>query len=137
MTRLKRSAFKHIEDELYYYQDTLKEIDRLRNEIMFDKGPTDESGIRGGEISRPTERIATRLLTNKRLRNLEEIAEAIDKVYTELPTTHRNLVQLKYWARPQTLTWDGIAGKLYVTKRQAYRWRDETINSVGEVLGWR
>lgn len=137
--KLKKATFKHIESELYSYHDTLKEINTLRKDIMFTKENNDENtgGGRNNLPSSPTERIATRLATHKKLTRLEEVANAIEKVYTSLPEEHQKLVRLKYWTRPQTLTWDGIANKLHVTSRQAMRWRDEIIYVVAEVLGWR
>lgn len=138
-TKLKKATFSHIESELYSYHDTLREINNLRKDIMFTRENDDEN-IGGGRSSipgRPTERIATRLATHKRLNKLEEIANAIEKVYTGLPEDYQKLVRLKYWTRPQTLTWRGIADKLFVTSRTAQRWRDEIVNTIAEVLGWR
>ncbi|MFE3973173.1 MULTISPECIES: transcriptional regulator [unclassified Peribacillus] len=138
-SKLKKPTFKHIESELYSYHDTLKEIQFLRTNIMFTKENDDENvgGGRSSYISSPTEQICTRLVTHKRLTKLEEIANAIEKVYTGLPEDHRKLIELKFWSKPQIYTWDGIAGKLHVSKRQAMRWRDEIIQITAEVLGWR
>ncbi|WP_028392739.1 hypothetical protein [Bacillus cihuensis] len=138
-TKLKKPTFQHIESEIYSYHDTLKEIQLLRNNIMFTNENDDENtgGGRSSFISDPTGSLGTRLATHKRLTKLEEIATAIEKVYTGLPETHRQLVQLKYWTRPQQLTWEGIAQKLHVSRRQAFYWRDEIINVLAEVLGWR
>ncbi|MGG4267419.1 transcriptional regulator [Peribacillus simplex] len=138
-TKLKKPTFKHIESELYSYRETLREIEFLRNNIMFTKENTDENvgGGRSSFPSSPTEMIGSRLATHKQLIKLEEIANAIEKVYTGLPETHRKLIQLKYWTKPQQLTWEGIAQKLHVSRRQAFNWRDEIINVLGELLGWR
>lgn len=138
-TKLKKATFKHIESELYSYHDTLKEINHLRKDIMFCSENEDENigGGRNNLPSSPTERIATRLASHKRLTQLEEVTNAIYKVFQGLPEDYQKLVRLKYWTRPQTLTWDGIADKLYVNKRTAQRWRDETVLAIGEALGWR
>jgi RinA family phage transcriptional activator len=138
-TKLKKATFKHIESELYGYHDTLREIDNLRKDIMFCNENEDENigGGRNNLPSSPTERIATRLATHKRLTQLEEVTNAIYKVFQGLPEDYQKLVRLKYWTRPQTLTWEGIADKLFITSRQAMRWRDEIVWSIGEVLGWR
>ncbi|MCD7034321.1 transcriptional regulator [Metabacillus sp. GX 13764] len=137
--KVRKATFKHIESELFDYKDTIKEIEFLRQNIMFCKENDDENigGGRSSFISSPTETIATRLTTHKRLTQLEEIAHAIEKVYTGLPETHRQLIQLKYWTKPQLKTWDGIASELHVSRRQAFNWRDEIINLLAEVLGWR
>jgi RinA family phage transcriptional activator len=137
--KLKKATFKHIESELYSYKDTLKEIEFIRNNIMFCKEEIDEN-VGGGRASlpgKPTENIATRLATHRRLTKLEEIANAIEKVYVNLPETHQKLIQLRYWTRPQRYTWEGIAEQLHVNRATAFRWRDQIINSIAEVLGWR
>jgi RinA family phage transcriptional activator len=138
-TKLKKATFKHIESELYSYHDTLREINNLRKDIMFTRENDDENigGGRSSFISSPTEQIATRLATHKRLNQLEEVTNAIQKVYTGLPEDYQKLVRLKYWTRPQTLTWDGIAESLHVNRATAMRWRDTVIYAVAEGLGWR
>ena len=138
-TKLKKATFKHIESELFSYKDTLREIENLRKDIMFCKENDDENigGGRSSIPSAPTERIATRLATHKKLTRLEEVANAIEKVYTGLPEDYQKLVRLKYWTRPQTLTWDGIATKVPVSRRTAFNMRDEIIYTIAEVLGWR
>ncbi len=41
--------------------------------------------------------MATRLLTNKMLRNLEEMVEAVESEYLKLPEDHKKVIRLKYW----------------------------------------
>jgi RinA family phage transcriptional activator len=138
-TKLKKATFQHIESELYSYHDTLKEIKILRDNIMFCNENDDENigGGRNNLPSSPTERIATRLATHKRLIQLEEVTNSIYKVYTGLPEDYKKLIRLKYWTRPQLKTWDGIAEEIPVSRRTAFNMRDEIIYAIGEVLGWR
>lgn len=139
MNKLKKATFSHIESELYSYHDTLKEIEFLREEIMFVRENDDENigGGRSSLPSSPTEQIATRLVTNKRLMKLEEISNAIEKVYTTLPIDYQKLIRLKYWTRPQLKTWEGIAEELHINRATAFRWRDMVVAAMAEVLGWR
>lgn len=138
-TKIKKATFKHIEAELYHYHDTLREIEKLRKELIFANADPDENigGTRGNLPGKPTERIVTKLAANKRLNQLEEIVGAIERVYERLPDDYKRLIELKYWTKPQLLTWDGIADKLHISKRQAMRWRDEIVYSIAKVLGWR
>lgn len=137
--KIKKATFKHIEAELYCYHDTLKEIERIRKDIMFCKEEVDENvgGGRSNLPSSPTERIGTILLTHKKLQQLETIANAIQLVYDRVSDEYKRLIQLKYWTKPQRYTWEGIADQLHISKRQAMRWRDEIICAIAEVLGWR
>ncbi|GGJ61904.1 transcriptional regulator [Virgibacillus salexigens] len=139
----KKITFKHAESEWYNYHHTLKEIARLRENIMnpFDEDPDDPTIVKGANSVRnpgnPTERIATRLTTNKQLNYLTEIADAIDQVYNALPDDYKELVRLRYWSKHKKMTWEGISLRLDVSERQARRWRNEIIQATLEVLGWR
>lgn len=137
---LTKITFKKIEAEWYNYHNTKREITLIREEIMNPFREEIDENIGGGrsnEVGKPTERIATRLSLNKQLNHLNDIVTAIDEVYEVLPEEYKKLVQLRYWSKNRQLTWDGIALKLNVSKRQAMRWRDEIIQATSEVLGWR
>ena len=136
-TKLKKATFKHIEAELYCYYDTLRGIEQIRKDIMYNK-EIDENigGGRSNIPSKPTERIATAIIMNKMLQQLEAITEAIRSVYERLPDEKKQLVQLKYWTKQQ-YSWEEIAEQLHVSKRQAIRWRNEIVYAIAEKLGWR
>lgn len=136
-TKLKPAVFKHIESELYDYPGTKREIQRLREQIIYGSTIPDENigGGRASEPGRPTERIATRLATNKRLESLEEIRDAIYQVYCSASPEHKDLIRLRYWERTD-LSWYGIADRLCVSRRQALRWRNAIVERIAEVIGW-
>lgn len=132
-------TFKKCEAEWYNYHNTLKEIAKLREEIInpFQEENINLGGSKPNIPDKPTERIATRLTTHKQLNYLTEVTEAIERVYNALPDDYKKLVRLKYWNKNERLTWQGIADKLNVSERQARRWRDEIIMATIELLGWR
>lgn len=137
--KVRKSTFKHVEDELKAYHDTRKEIIRLRNDLLCGRSSYDEN-VGGGRSSTPgdpTGRMATALATNRRLQHLEGIVQAIENVYERLPPHKQRLVNIYYWTKPQLLSWDGIAQKLNVSRRQAFNWRDEIIFAIGQTIGWR
>ncbi|WP_440894955.1 transcriptional regulator [Amphibacillus sp. Q70] len=134
-------TFKKAEAEWRKYHQTLRDISSLREEIMnpFDNEPDQNSGEGKNSvrpISDPTATVTTRMLTNKQLNYLIEVAEAIEEVYNALPDDYKKLARMRYWRRGNELTWEGIAHRLHVSKRQAMRWRDEIIQATLEVLGW-
>lgn len=136
--KLRRGTFQHIEAELYAYHDTLKEIARLREEILHTSPEPDRTG--GGRSNLPSDatgETATRLMTDKRLSMMSQVVDAIQAVYDGLPPEKQKLVKLRYWTRPQLLTWDGIALEIGVSRRQALRWRDDIVTAVALRLGWR
>lgn len=137
--KLRRGTFQHVESELYAYHETKKEIVRLKNEILYASAPPDENigGSRGNMPGDPTGRTAVLLVTHRKIEQLERIVEAIESVVERLPEKKKRLVQLRYWDKPRTLTWDGIALRLNVSRRTAINWRDQIVTSIAEILGWR
>lgn len=137
-TKLKTGTFKHVESELYHYHDTKKEIERLKNYILHASPVPDRTGGgRSNVPSDPTGQTATLMATHRRIEQLERIVETIESIYERLPAEKQKLVRLKYWTKPQTLTWDGIALELDVSRRTAINWRDEIVYAIAELLGWR
>lgn len=136
--KMRISTSKHIEAELYEYHSTVKRIKERREDLMMNISTDENSG--GGKSnvpSRPTEQLATRLASDIRLNELERIASSIEHVYNICDDERKNLIRLKYWTQPQIRTWDGIAQELNISKRQAFRWRDQILQAIGEKLGWR
>jgi RinA family phage transcriptional activator len=139
----KKDVFKQVEAILYSYPQMKKEIAMIRENIMFCKEEVDEN-VGGGRPSlpgKPTERIATRLATNKRLEQLEQIVKAIDDVYQSLPYEYKRLIQLRYWTSrkyrwEQKLTWERIADELHVSRRKAFLMREEIIEAIARRLEW-
>lgn len=132
---MKPSTFKHIEAELASFHETKKEIDKRREEIMNPTMTEELVGGRTNEISDPTGRIATRLVMDKRLGELERIESSIARVLDKLEEKPGKLVHLAYWTRNKK-TWDGMAMELEVGRATLFRWRNEIIKAIGENLGW-
>ena len=109
---IKPGTFKYIESEIYNLHENKKEINRLRLEILNPTKEVDTNIVYGplqkGEPVRTTELMATRLLTNKMLRNLEEMVEAVEYVYEQLPEEHKKVIRLKYWNKDHKLKMDQI-----------------------------
>lgn len=143
MAKLKKSVFKHVESELFAYHETIKEIHKLRTDILHGDHHNEReeiSIVKGANSVRepgdPTGIAVASLVTNKRLLRLEEIVNAIDKVYKKLPEEKQRLVQVTYWTKPQTLTWQGIADALCVNRATAIRWRNTIVLEIAKELGW-
>ena len=138
LVKPRKTTFKHIEAEWYNYHHTLQEIARLREEIINPFREVDEN-IGGGKSNitgDPTGRIATRLATSKQIQHLEEVVNAIEKVYNALPNDYKNLVRVRYWSNKK-MSWDEIADEIHVHRTTAMRWRNEIIQATIELLGWR
>lgn len=136
--KIRSGAFKHVESELHHYHETLREISLLREEILYATKEQDDNvgGGRSNLPGDPTAQKAIALTSSRRLDNLERVVQVIQYVYNGLPDEKKRLVQMKYWDRPQTLTWDGIAMNLNVSRITAVRWRQEIVQTIATFLGW-
>lgn len=128
---MKKSVFRYIEAELYDYHETLKEIDLLREEII--EGSQRLASGKSTHISDPTASKVSRLLMDRRIRRLEEVATAIGRVYDNIPREKQRLIELKYWDKRYTNT--GVAQELHVGEMTFYRWRRHIIEAIAQELG--
>lgn len=138
-TKLKRGTIKHIESEIYSYWDSMREVKAIRAALIA-RNPFLDENVGGGRSNLPgdpTGSAAAALVSHARLQELERITGAIRAVYDQLPPEKKRLVELRYWTKPQTRTWEGIAQELNVGRRTAFRWRDEIIHAIAGRLGWR
>lgn len=137
-TKIRKTTFSHIESELYDYFDTRKSIIRIRSELL-NASPSHENtgGGRSSLPSDPTGRTASLIASDRRLKSMEERVQAITEVVERLTDDKKKMIQLRYWARPQTLTWDGIAMELKCNRATVFRWRDDVIEAIAIRLGWR
>lgn len=131
---MKRATYRYIEAEIYDYPSTVEEITRLRQEIIEGGSPDDtQTRVQSNRISDPTADRATRLVMDKRLRRLEEVRNAIDRVYQNLDPDRKRLVEMKYWEK--RLTHTGIAGELHIDRATFYRWKNGIVRAIALELG--
>jgi RinA family phage transcriptional activator len=137
----KKDVFKRVEAILYSYPQMKKEIRMIRESIMFDKEEIDEN-VGGGRPSlpgKPTERTATKLVTNEQLERLERMVKVIEDVYQSLTDEYKRLIKLRYWTSrkyrwEQKMTWERIAKEIHVSERHARRMREEIVQAIAEKL---
>lgn len=68
---------------------------------------------------------------------MEKVVDAIQVIFDRMQKEKQELIKLRYWTRPQTRTWEGIAQELHTSRITAFRWRDEVIQAIADRLGWR
>lgn len=132
-----QSTFKHIESEWFRYPETVKEIQRIRQNIISSTS-TDEN-IGGGKSnlpSSPTEKLAIRLSSHKQLEYLEDLVHAIETVYNLAPDDYRKIARLRYWDKKK-LDWNQVAEDVGYSRVHAIRIRKQLIVATAEILGWR
>lgn len=133
---MKKEIKRYIECELRNYTQSKKDIAEIRETIIESTPSGDNERVKeSGEVSDLVASKGMKLLTNKRLRRLQETCKAIESVYSELPKDKKRLVYMKYWSQPQELTDVGICRKLNIGKSTFYRWRDYVLLSIAFEMG--
>lgn len=135
---MRRETKAYIEAELREYDQTKKDLedakDDIRNEgfaVKYDN----VGGTPGNNISRTTENKTIRILTNKRIKRMEQVVRTIDLVISELDEVKLKLVELKYWQRPRRLTDAGIAQEIGCDRSTAWRWTEGILLAIAIELG--
>lgn len=129
----KRANFRLIEKELYCYESTKKEYERLRDDIINRTAVPDVPVYMGPgnpTLARAIElQSAVLIETGRRLAAIEQALEIIKR-----EPIRWQLVRLKYFEG--RLTDQGIMNELHLSERTFRRWRREFIELIAERLGW-
>ncbi|WP_067843613.1 DUF722 domain-containing protein [Amphibacillus sediminis] len=134
-----KSTFKKVENEWAIYHHTLDEIKILEEAIIYpyQEGSSPiRTGGKANVIHDPTAVTTMYLTQHKQLNYLKEITQAIERVYDQLSSDQKKLVQIRYWTN-RSLTWDAVAMACNISRRQALYWRNDIIHATIEILGWR
>jgi RinA family phage transcriptional activator len=155
--KLKRATYRHIEAEIYAYNDTLKAIEELRKDIILaSRQEINYPAAVGGRYAGTSivERRATRLADNLFLQAMQDITRAIEETYARLKDIGRRVVWVKYglalegWQPPAELVArmegrnrfdmspDDMAEVLNVDRATFHRYRSGFVYGVAERLGW-
>lgn len=134
--KLKTAVFKYIESEIYDYPETLRNIKERYEHIMYASPSHDDAGVvKGGGVGRPTERIATELMSSTSLARLERVATAIGSAYDQMPDDYKKVIKLKYWDS-RNLTMEAIASECFMHRNTASKYRKEFVYLVASKLGY-
>jgi RinA family phage transcriptional activator len=155
--KLKRAAYRHVEAEIYAYQDTLQAMEELRKDIILAGGRQEAYGaVVGGRYAGTSivERRATKLADSVLLREMERITKAIEDTYARAKEEGRRVIWVKYglvlegWqplaelvARMDgrnrfDMSPDDMAEVLNVDRATFHRYRSGFVYGIAEKLGW-
>ncbi len=132
--KLERAVFKYIEHELYGYEETVNQLETLKDNIR-QETPFRELSMTGtdaGKISNLTESKGIRLITNRAIVRMEATIRAIDNALALLSEEHNDLYELKYRQRK---TWQQICGDMPTSRRSYFRLRRDIVEAVALEMG--
>ena len=129
--KLDRAVFRYIEHELYSYDETVRQLEMLKDDII-QETPFRVTGTDSG-ISNLTESKGLRLVTNRAIVRLENTVRAIDDALALLSEAHRDLCELKYRQRKP---WRQICEEMPTSERSYFRMRREIVEAVALEMGF-
>ncbi|MGI6628410.1 MAG: hypothetical protein ACOX4K_08735 [Bacillota bacterium] len=132
----KQNCFRWIECELKHFPQLKKEIDMLKDEIISTRPGRDAYVRIPRQYSKsdPTFATTVRLLSNKRLRQMELVYAAIGTVFEGLPPEKQEFIQMKYWSNKYSDS--RIATELFVSVSTLYNWRNGILTAIAAEMGY-
>lgn len=129
--KLNRAVFRYVEHELFNYDETLKLIKELQQNII-ESTPFKETFSSGGYISDPTAQKAVKLVTSTAIARMEMNARAINRALKLMPEQHRLLFELRY---RQGKPMQQVCDEIPASERSYFRWRKEIVEVVAREMG--
>lgn len=127
--KIPRPVFRYVEFELYNLGFNKKELERIKEEIIF-KSPDHLQGGKTATIGDQTGNKAVRLVSDMRIFHLERSIEAIEEVLRN--PLFEELYELKY---KKQLSWQEIISRMNISKRTYYRIREGLIADIAKKIG--
>ena len=128
--RINKSVFRYIEHELYNYEQTKKDLQLYREQIL-ESSPSPEVAVQSGPGD-STAMKAIKLVSSAFVVQSERVINAIDRALAILTEKHRKLFDLKY---QDCLPWQEILVEMNISDRTYFRLRRELVATVGQQLG--
>ncbi len=129
--KLNRAVFRYVEHELFNYDETLKLIKELQQNII-ESTPFKETFSSGGYISDPTAQKAVKLVTSTAIARMEMNARAINRALKLMPEQHRLLFELRY---RQGKPMQQVCDEIPASERSYFRWRKEIVEITAREMG--
>ena len=125
----KKVVSKYIEEELKNYEETIRQMEAIRFEIL-NTSPLKQIGKAG--MPDPTAVKAITLVSNTVLSRMERTVRAIERMILSVNKDQQKLFRLKYIEQK---TKQQICKELAISERTYQRWSRKIIGRVAEELG--
>ena len=129
--RLSKNTFKYVEQEIRQYKNNVKELSRLKNNIILE-APEKQEG-RSSNLGDSTAAKAVKLSMNRKITELEKTQKAIETVYHGLCQDKQSVME-EYWQSRYTTA--GLSYKLGVDERTIRRWKQYIVYCVAAELNY-
>ena len=129
--RLSKNTFKYVEQEIRQYKNNLKELSRLKNDIIHET--SEKQNGRSSNLGDSTAAKAVKLSMNRKITELEKTQKAIETIHQGLCQDKQSVME-EYWQSRYTTA--GLSYKLGVDERTIRRWKQQIVYSVAAELNY-
>lgn len=130
--RLPRAIFRYVEHELYHYDETQKELQELRQEIVSISASPGFVIVNENNVSDSVARKVVKLVTNTAIARMTRTLAAIDKALMRLTEHHRQVFELRY---RKHLPWQEICQEMSIDRSTYFRYRSQLVFMVAVEMG--
>lgn len=134
--RLTKNTFKYIEGELRAYPQMRKELEAVKDDVIFTAPEPQEghSSTPGNPTMQKAIKINNKIYSSPQLRQMQKTVDAIKKVYSRCEPQKRKIIELLYWQNRYTA--DGLAYQMQVDRSTIYRWRKHIVYEIAIELNY-
>lgn len=133
--QLPREVKRIAEYHLRFYQANKKELQHYQRDMI--PSPTPAYATTGGSHdseSRPAERVALKLATDRYIFQLEQSISIVEDIVSKLNQADAYLVRHVYWTHDLTVS--GAASKLHMDTSTAYEHLNNILYDLATMLGY-
>lgn len=132
MKQLSNRELNSLDKELFKFKGIDRAIWSRKAELMAKNGE-DIIGNRCGGISKPTESTIVKFGTDIPLKNLELFKETVETLLNQLTSEQQEIFAMR-WGQ-ESLDWEEIATKLFISTSTAYRKRNTILETYARTKG--
>lgn len=128
---------RNVEYEIKSYKAYKLEYDQIKQDILYGALRFDDENVGGGKSNLPTKPTEDRVIAvslSSKLQRLDKIIRVVEMIYMSLDSEKQAFMRMFFWERKFTI--DDVASELHISRRTAFRWKKEIINSVAVHLGY-
>ncbi len=135
--KLNKNYYGHIEHELFNYKNNKQELEELTDEIINSSPLQSGNRVQTSTLSDETGSKALKLISNARIKRLEDTIRSIDTAIRILKSDAEpgkyKLLEMKYFECQYTDK--RIAEELCISMETYYRWKRQIVSLVAMYMG--
>ena len=129
--KLPEPIILYIEEELRAYDESLKMIEELKEDIIL-SSVYSEDAVQENRISNTVLDRVSQIMSSRSILRLQKTAAAIERGFRRLSESHRRLYEAYYL---RGLDWQKSCDELHISRPTFYRLRNQLIAAVAAELG--